>query len=330
MGAVSLRDGVRIECSTGETVVADAEDPTGDVNVLSHAHGDHLYHTAPTGVVCSELTATLARVRRDEDDAGRLERTIHPRVEQVPAGHVPGSQATVVEDADGTTYCYTGDVSTRDRFYLDGFDAGSVDADVLITEATYGDPEYVLPPQDVVEAEVVDFLDDTDAPVILFGYTLGRAQELQLLVGRSDRHRLLVTEAIERINAPVADHYGVDFGAERYGRDVDLGTDDALVLPAQTNRLSFVESIRDATGAVTVGASGWAVDSSFRYRGDYDATFALSDHCGFAELCELVEAVDPDRVYTQHGSADALASHLDTVGYDARALKRNQTSLGDF
>ncbi|PSP34603.1 mRNA 3'-end processing factor, partial [Halobacteriales archaeon QH_10_70_21] len=36
------------------------------------------------------------------------------------------------------------------------------------------------------------------------------------------------------------------------------------------------------------------------------------------------------RVYTQHGAAAALASHLTDAGYDATALRQNQTSLGDF
>jgi len=59
-------------------------------------------------------------------------------------------------------------------------------------------------------------------------------------------------------------------------------------------------------------------------------TFPLSDHCDFEELQSLVEAVDPDQVYTQHGSAASLATHLTNSGYDATALRQNQTSLGDF
>jgi putative mRNA 3-end processing factor len=333
-GSVSLRDGVRIELSTGDVVVADARDPAGDVAVLSHAHVDHLYQRAPGDVICSEVTARLAAVRRP--DGGPLGRTTVPFVEQVPAGHVPGSRATVVDDADGTTYLYTGDVSTRDRFFLSGFDpervASTRDVDVLVLETTYGKPEYVFDSQQALEDRIVDWLDETaDAPVILFGYTLGRAQELELLVGRSERRRLFVTEAVERINDVAESAYDVDFGAERYGREVSLAAGDALVLPAQTNRLSFVDDIVDRTGAVKAGFSGWATDDSFQYRGDYDETFVLSDHCDFAELVGVVETLSPDRVYTQHGFADAFATHVETeLGIEARSLKRNQTTLGDF
>ena len=332
--SVSLRDGVRIDLATGETCVADATEPAGDVVVLSHAHGDHLYAEAPTDVVCSKLTARLAAARRGDERP--LARATHPAVEQVSAGHVPGSRATVVEDSDGTTYLYTGDFSTRDRFTLDGFDADAVasehDVDVLVTETTYGKPEYIFDEQQTLERRIVDWLNDSyERPVVLFGYTLGRAQELELLVGRSDRERLFVTEAIESPNRIVADARGVRFGAERYGRDVTVGPGDALVLPAQATGLPFVDRIVEDTGAVKAGFSGWAVDESFEYRGGYDETFVLSDHCDFSELTATVETLDPEVVYTQHGFSDEFATYVDAeLDVDARSLKRNQTSLDQF
>lgn len=320
--SVRYRDGVEVDLADG-TLVADAAHPDGDVNVLSHAHGDHLYAESPGEMVCSPLTAELAAVRRD---AG-VTPTTHPAVELHPAGHVAGSRATVVETGRETVL-YTGDISTRDRFYLKGFEPPA--ADTLVVETTYGKPAYVLPPQATVEAELVDFLDDTVGPVVLFGYALGRAQELQLLVDRSDRDRLFVSDAIAALNEPIARTFDLEFGAERWGRESELGDRDALVLPTQLNKLAWVESLVEAADATTIGVSGWAVEESFKYRGGYDVTFPLSDHCGFEELVEVVEAVDPERVYTQHGFAEAFARHLTGRGYDATALKPNQTSLGEF
>ena len=328
---VRLGDGLRIELATGETVVADATQPDGDVNVLSHAHGDHLYREAPPELICSETTAALARTRRDEAENGELNRTTHPAVELVNAGHVAGSRAGLIEDeATGRTYCYTGDISTRDRCYLSGFEPP--DADMLIVETTYGTPAFVFPPQDALEHEIVDWLDDTtDRPVLLFGYSLGRAQKLQRLVARSQRSRLFVSDAIARINAPIEAAFDVEFGAERSSPDVDLEAGDVLVLPSQINNLAFVDRIVAETGATKAGFSGWAVESSFRYRGDYDVTFPLSDHCDFTELERVVEAVDPEIVYTHHGSAEAFATHCTAeLGYEAQALKRDQATLGEF
>jgi len=323
---VRYTDGVELALADGRRVVADADRPEGDVNVLSHAHGDHLYGEPPGPLVCSELTAALAGVRRDS----RPERTSHPDVELFDAGHIPGSRAALVTDREtGQRVLYTGDCSTRDRFYLSGFEPPS--ADVLVLEATYGEPASVFPPQAELERRIVDWFEATgDRPVLCMGYSLGRAQEIQLLARRAGR-RVLVSDAIADLNAVIEAHLDVDFGATRHDADTDLEAGDVLVLPTQTNHLDFVDAIRERTGALKAGFSGWAVDSGFRYQGDYDETFVLSDHCDHSELLDVVRAVDPEQVYVQHGSADAFASSLTrTTDYPAQSLQPNQTSLGEF
>lgn len=324
---IKLRDGVEITLDSGERVVADATAPDGDINVLSHAHGDHLYATAPSSLICSPTTAALAAVRRDDGGTPAVEP--HPRVELFNAGHVPGSRAARLT-GDSSSVLYTGDISTRDRFYLDGFDP--VAADVLIIEATYGKPAYELPPQAETEAAIVDWLNDTlDTPVIMFGYSLGRAQELVKLGERSARETVYVTDAIAELNGVIAEECGVTFATDRYRQPTTLGAGDLLVLPTQTNNLSFVDAIIDDTGALTAGVSGWAVESSYKYRGGYDVTFPLSDHCGFRELLRVVEAVDPTKVYTNHGFASEFAVAVQQrLGYPAQALKTNQSTLDEF
>ena len=325
-GEVRLRDGVEIELSSGEVVVCDATAPDGDVAVLSHAHGDHLYSDPPAEMVASPLTRDLAALRRG--DVATPAVRDHPAIELVDAGHVPGSRAALIEG--DRTYLYTGDVSTRDRLYLSGFQPPS--ADVLVVETTYGTPEYVFPPLDQERAALEDWLARNAAqPVILFGYALGRAQEIVHLLDGTNRERVLVSEAIQRVNEVVAARTDVAFGTERWTRDTELGPGDALVLPSGTKRFGWVESLIEETGAETAGMSGWAVDSGYRYANDFDETFVLSDHCDFEELVDLVRRVDPAEVYTLHGSAREFASHLTAEeGFRATALERNQTALGEF
>lgn len=324
---VRLSDGLEVDLASGETVVADASAPDGDVTVLTHAHGDHLFAEPPGRVVCSATTAALARARRDGE--GEWARTTDPRVSLVDAGHVPGSRAAVIEGPEAT-YCYTGDVAVRDRFFLEGFEPPS--ADVLVLEATYGTPDYRFPPQGDLEGRIVDWLSDTRGdPVVLFGYALGRAQELLCLADRSARRDVYVTDAVARVNAVVESALDLAFGAERFGDDVTLDDEDVLVAPTQLTGSRFATAVVDDTGAITAAFSGWAVDDAYRYRLGVDRAFALSDHCDFAELLGVVRAVDPARVYTTHGFADELATHVVAeTGVEARALKRDQATLGEF
>jgi len=321
-GSVRLRDGVAFDLP-GRRVVADADEPGGDAAVISHAHADHLPESPVGAAVCSPLTARLAGVRRQSAP----EPVSHPAIDLLPSGHVPGSRAALIEDRRGHRYLYTGDVSVRDRFGLTGFEP--VAADTLVIESTYGRPGYDLPDQAAAESRIVDWLAGTAPPVLLFGYALGRAQKLQLLADRAGRDRVFVTDAVARLDDPIEAALDVTFSARRYGEDVDLRPGDALVLPPGLRGLPFVSRLREA-GAVAAGFSGWAVDDAFRYRGDYDATFPLSDHADFGELLDIVDAVGPDRVYTTHGFAADLADALVARGHDAVALKPDQTALDEF
>ncbi|MHB9285858.1 MBL fold metallo-hydrolase RNA specificity domain-containing protein [Halobacteriales archaeon Cl-PHB] len=322
---IDYGDGLTIHLASGETVVADASYPDGDVTVVSHAHGDHLYSDPPAVMVASELTRDLAAVRRDASPPPVVD---HPRIDLLDAGHVPGSSAALIEGE--RTYLYTGDVNTRDRLYMEGFDPPA--ADVLVVESTYGTPDYEFPPLAEERANFEDWLAvNADAPVICFGYALGRAQEVEYLLGESDRERLFASDAILEIDRVVEDHLDVEFPGKEWSKDVDLRAGDALILPSQTSGFGWVESLVEETGAATAGFSGWAVDSGFKFANGFDETFVLSDHCDFSELCGLVEAVDPEEVYTLHGSADEFASYLTSeLGYEATALKRGQSRLSQF
>ena len=328
---VYLRDGVEIEFASGERIVCDGV-PKGSskqevTTAVSHAHGDHLVDTAGE-IVASELTVALASIRQSEC---KPEKITHPAVDLIPAGHIAGSRAVLLTDPEtDCRYLYTGDCRLSDRLYLDGFDP--VDADVLILETTYGDPKYRFPSPEKTHNRIREWLAQTmDDVVILFGYALGRAQKLQVLLESTARSRVFITDAIAELNAVIESHHEISFDARRYTTDVTLQPGDAVVLPMQTTRLGWIESLIEATDAITAGFSGWAIDDSFIYQRGVDKGFVLSDHCDYDELIELVTTVDPERVYTQHGFTETFATRLTREhGYDTQALKSNQSTLGDF
>ncbi|SEV81537.1 MBL fold metallo-hydrolase [Natrinema salifodinae] len=343
---VRHRDGIHFEREDGQAhVVADARSAVGAVNVVSHAHADHTFRSTPETVVCSAETAAIAEARTGTGFEF-VERA--PGIELVPAGHVVGSRAAIIDveeataDGDGRSgrYCYTGDFSTRDRCYLDGFDPSAIDADALVMETTYGRPEYRFPPQDELEAAIADWLrDNDDRPLFLFGYSLGRAQKLQWLARQAtadaDRE-ILVSESIHDVNQAIEratgsdDEDGLSFPGRPYDSLRGL-TDELVILPSNQARADWVETAVDREDGLKAGFSGWAVDDSFRYRGNYDVTFPLTDHCDFDELVAAVRAIDPEVVYTHHGADEAFADVLATeYGYRAQPLKRAQTTLDEF
>lgn len=324
---IQLRDGICIEAPGIQAISADAANPDSELSIVSHAHGDHLFNEdkALQKIISSELTAELAAVRNDLNKVSVLK---HDDVELYESGHIAGARASLIETQAGSIL-YTGDVATRDRYYLNGFEP--VSANILIIESTYGKPQYEFPPVEEVEKQVLDWLSDNyDQPALLFGYALGKAQKIQKLVSNSDRDRVFTTDAILNMNQIISQYKNVHFPKQEFSSEIQLGPGDVVILPSGLRKFDWVEDIVEGQKAITAGFSGWAQEQSFIYRRDLDEGFVLSDHCDFPELISLVKQVDPDVVYTQHGFSSELARELTKRGFEARALQKNQTSLGEF
>ncbi len=74
--------------------------------------------------------------------------------------------------------------------------------------------------------------------------------------------------------------------------------------------------------------TGWAVESSAKFRYGCAAAFPLSDHADYDELLRAVELVQPKRVLTVHGFAAEFAADLRRRGVEAWALaQENQMEL---
>ncbi len=315
------RDGIHIDA--GEKIVADSRSSTGDINLVSHAHFDHI-HQGDATVLCSELTASLTSARTG-NDVDYIDS--HDNIELLPSGHILGSRAALIEGDE--TVLYTGDVSTRDRLYMDGFKP--VNADILVVESTYGIPAYEFPTQEKIKKDIKSWIETRDQPILAFGYSLGRAQKLQHLLQEITCRPILVHQKIEEMNNAVEEATDLEFRAKAFTENSEELENGILVAPSSLSRSDWADRIVKEHDAVKAGFSGWAVKDSFRYRGDYDRTFPMSDHCGFEELVSLVREVDPEKVYTHHGFDEAFASYLKKEeGYNARALKNNQSSLTEF
>jgi putative mRNA 3-end processing factor len=291
---------------------------------VSHAHVDHLHRRSRkiengTQVIASRETATIAKVRGYElanslqdQDGFRL----------VDTGHILGSRGLLIEDQ----LFYTGDISIRERAFMKPARLPRVKT--LIIESTFGRPEYIFPALSEVTHKtnkIISEMYDLGIPVILMGYTLGKAQLLTKLFGHWDP--IYVHDSVARMNSVYSD-LGVELrNAMAYSEAEELGLLSKnkpwiMVAPLMNARNSFVREMKDRYGAVTIGFTGWAVGARYKYMAGLDYVMPLSDHCDYEELVDAVKQCRPDKVYTFHGFAAEFARALEEMGYDAEPVRK--------
>jgi Cft2 family RNA processing exonuclease len=328
--------------------------------VVTHAHSDHVaahqhaYCTAATRDLAERRISVTQTTTLDYDVETRLQANplsqpsapsssiVHPGstvgVTLFPAGHVLGS-AMVRVTSDQGSLLYTGDFKLRHALTVPP--ARPVQADVLVMETTYGKPFFRFPPRQQVIDELVDrvstALRDGKQPIVM-GYSLGKAQEIVRVLTDAG---LPVTEhgAVANLS-DVYEHHGVRLGPRRRYAAADfkgksqlpLEERGVIVAPPQVARSGFVQGFDDpanhARGCCTIMCSGWALLKGAQYRYGVDRVVPLSDHADFDELLELVDIVQPKRIYTLHGYPD-FADHLRSRGLDAR-LAKPDPQLGLF
>lgn len=299
---------------------------------VSHAHFDHLADHRE--IVCSEGTARLMQARMPGRRLehvlpfGQTERlTSDCTIALHPAGHIFGSAQSLLTHAEHGTLLYTGDFKLRRG--LSAEPCAAPRADVLIMETTYGKPQYVLPPTDRVLADIMRFcrnaIDDGEVPV-LFGYSLGKSQELLSSFANAKLPVMLHPQTC-RLTA-VYEEMGMSFPPYRAFSLPEVAG-HAVICPPQSASSAFLKKITPRRTAVI---TGWALDPGAIFRYQCDAAFPLSDHADFADLLRFVELVQPQRVLTLHGFAREFAQTLRERGLEAWAIGQDnqlEFEIGD-
>ena len=297
---------------------------------ISHAHSDHLGRHGHAFATAD--TAALAAHRIGEQPTTILPYRetvafdIDTRLTTHPAGHVLGSAMLYVQRPEGSLL-YTGDFKLRPSLTVPP--AEPVRADVLVMESTYGQPHFRFPPwretADRLVAIATDALKAGRQPVVM-GYSLGKAQEVVRILTDAG---LPVTchGAVASMNdlhvargvplGPYRRYAAADF----HGKGaIDLDERGVLVAPPQVARSGFVTKF---DGPVRVMMSGWGLLKGAQFRYGVDHVLPLSDHADYGELLELIERVQPKRIYTHHGFRD-FADRLRAMGHDATTAKPDE------
>ena len=293
-----------------------------DLGLISHAHSDHTArHSRP--VLTPNTNLLLADYLKKSDpvtlDYHEPLETPDYTLTLYPAGHCLGSaQALVESKTTGERLLYTGDIKVRPSPTNEPLEAP--ECDILVIEATYGQPRYVFPDQEeVVRIAYLDlryWLSNGERPVVL-GYTLGKSQEIlsHLLAEGFD---VQVEESIFD-KAMVYQEAGVEFPGEfrRFAGGWPEGT--VLICPPGKKTSAAIRGHRRIR---TMELTGWALGGGHRWGRRGDVSLPYSDHPDFNELVSYVEKVQPKQVYTVNGFPE-LAAHLRSLEYPAVHLDRN-------
>ena len=288
---------------------------------VSHAHADHI--AAHDEVMLTKATSLFMKTRlpgkRREhmlNFGARIEfqfehETFH--LTAVPAGHILGSAMAFIEWR-GESLLYTGDFKLRPSLASEKTEVRQ--ADVLIMETTFGLPRYQFPPEETVRREITKFCRTAlaeDATPVLYGYSLGKSQEI--LLGLADAGLPIQLQRDVRKMTKLYEKLGVKFPVHD-ALDAEAARGNIIIAPP--NSLKTMQKI--SLGKIrTAAITGWAMDSSCRYRSGTMEAFSLSDHADYDGLLELVKLVQPKKVFTVHGFTREFAQTLRAQGVDAIA-----------
>ena len=285
---------------------------------VSHAHADHFGRHEK--IICSEATATLVN-KRFHVSLDKME--VLPfnvpvtkdgyRIRLLPAGHIAGSAMLhVTRVRDNASLLYTGDFKTRRGRTSEAVNFMS--AGTLIMETTFGLPHYQFPSALEVETTVLKFVHDSfsDGEVpVLFGYSLGKAQEAYAMLVEHDIPVVLHPTVAAMTMA--CREAGVDL-PEPMIFDGHVPGGHALIAPPHALRSKQLRGLKNKRTAML---TGWALQPGAKFRYRVDEMIPLSDHADHPGLMECIQRVRPKKILTVHGYAKEFAAELRGKGMDA-------------
>jgi len=273
---------------------------------ISHSHSDHTagfsgrsekYSTIETKQIFEARYGkdieSFRRIRYDKKiEIGSVE--IIPR----NAGHILGSTQFEIH-TDQKTIVYTGDINCKHTLITEA--AKPINCDILILEATYGNPVFQFPARDGIYVEIAEWvlrsIKGRRTPVFEV-YSVGKAQEIIAVINYFTELPVVVSPIISRVNE-VYERFNKRLDSIR----ADSGEGEEVL---KEGECCYVISSRKRNlpdNAVKATATGWNVRFGPRR---YGTGFLLSNHADFKQLIKYVEEAKPSIVYTCYGQDKTL------------------------
>ncbi|MDF2517390.1 MAG: exonuclease [Sphingobacterium sp.] len=272
-------------------------------NVVSHAHGDH----ASSGhdyVYCTNGTALFMsyRYKQNRKDSYQIKlfnssfKIGSVEITFLAAGHILGS-AQILMEYQGVRYLYTGDYKFQVDETCEAIEVRQ--ADVLITESTFANPEIIHP--DPIQE--IKKLDGHASNILLGTYVLGKAQRITDLINRyCPERRVLVHSGILPYHRLYDQHGLKKMTYEPYNRrEMKQGEQNKVYLVPPMTFNSYFR----ATKVLRAFASGWK-----RLQAQNDIELYISDHVDWNDILHYIKIVDPKEVWTLHGDGTILKSYF--------------------
>ncbi|SLN29625.1 ligase-associated DNA damage response exonuclease [Oceanibacterium hippocampi] len=301
-------------------------DPTRIVPraVITHGHADHaraghgaVLATAETLAIMEARMGPRFAASRQALRYGERAALGGVSLRLLSAGHVLGSAQAVIEKG-GVRAIVTGDFKRRADPAAAPFEL--VEADHLVTEATFGLPVFRHPPAEGEVAKLLQSLRLFPArPHLVGAYSLGKAQRLILLL-RAAGYDLPIYchDAVLKI-VDVYRRFGYDFGSLRSLAGATPEAFAGAVAIGPPERLAPALDGRTAP-PVTVFASGWLGLRARARRSNVMLPLVISDHADWDELTRTIDEVAPARLWVMHGAEAALVHHARLRGIEAGPL----------
>jgi len=304
----------------GKYVACDALDEVRPLRVVTHAHSDHMLGlreslgnceaavmTTATKDLIDVLKGPLFLMAGEVKTLGYEEEFAYEdeRVTLHYADHILGAAQVLVEDNAGMRILYTSDFKLPETLI--------VESDILVIEATYGNPSRTRPFTKTVRSILVSLVEQglKKGPVYLFGYH-GKLQEVMQILHRAGiKAPFLVPEKVFRVSK-ICEKHGMTLGRYMLSR----GEEAQSMVERREPYVAFYHmGSRWYVGkeALRICMSGWEFEGPYRRIADNEYVIALSDHSDFKGLIRYVKESKPKLVITDNyrvGAAVALAREI--------------------
>jgi len=300
----------------GKTLACDGFDQTCAIGAISHAHKDHTegLHSSLhsyNAIFVSEPTRSLLIAsegrwleRRTNLVALPLRKRVKcngQRVVLYPANHILGSVKILLERADGTRILYTGDFKMPQR---------PIQSDIVVTEATYGDPNSVRRfGREFPENQLIRLVRRRIAsgPIQIHA-TQGKLQDVMRLLRRHDIQVPFLMSKNIWAWSKVYEQYG-----EQLGEFLRIESQEAAEI--QRSRGDYIlfftlgSKMLNFNKYFCIKVSGREPSIPFQQITDKYYSVTLSDHADLSELLQFIKGTGA-RIVITDGSRCGLASKL--------------------